>query len=294
MTHPHRARRFFAGLGLVLLVLVVGLFIANRLIPTWGSTPAEQAQALPGDDLFTQPVLVWNHAITIHAAPEQVWPWLIQMGDTRGGYYSYRYIEQAITAMAGVDVRGYYPNSNTVHPDWQSPAVGQGMLMDVLVLRDYQEGRYMVAGPKPGQEQAGLLWIWAIAPQADGTTRLLVHMRIQIPGMSGNKLVGAAMNLATFMMERKMMDGIKLHAEGGSEADWVQIAEALVWLAVLVIGIIAAAHFLKRQDWRLSLGVGLAAVVVLIVLVYLQPALWLRFVLALALAGGLVLDGRKR
>jgi hypothetical protein len=294
MTVHNRTRRFFAGLGLILLVLAIGFLIANRMIPTWGSTTAEQAQALPGDDIFSEPVLKWEHAITINATPEEIWPWLIQMGDTRAGYYSYRYIEKAITAMAGVDVTNYYPNTNTIHPEWQAPTIGQGMLMDILVLRDYQENQYLVAGPKAGQEDAGLLWIWGLAPQADGRTRLLVHMRIQMPGMGGNPIVGGALNLATFMMERKMMDGIKLHAEGRTEADWVQVAEALIWLAGLVIGLMSASRFITHPDWRLPLGIGMGAVVFLFVLVYLQPALWLRLVFLLALAGGLVIDSRQK
>lgn len=295
MTVHNRTRRFFTGLGLILLVLIVGFTAVNQLIPTWGSTPVEQSQALPGDDIFSEPVLKWEHAITINATPEEIWPWLIQMGDTRAGYYSYRYIEKAITAMAGVDVTNYYPSTNAIHPEWQAPAIGQGMLMDILVLRDYQENKYLVAGPKPGQEDGGLLWIWGLAPQVDGRTRLLVHMRIQIPGMGGNRLVGGALNLATFMMERKMMEGIKLHAEGRSEADWVQVAEALIWLAGLAIGLMAASRFITRPDWKLPLGIGLAAVVFLLILVYLQPALWLRMVVLLALAGSLVIDsGRMR
>jgi hypothetical protein len=293
MTRSVRFRRFLIGLGSVLLVLGAGFFAANRLIPTWGSTPAERAQVLPGDDLFADPVLKWEHAITIQAAQEAVWPWLIQMGDTRAGYYSYRYIEKGITALAGVDVTHYYPNTNTVHPEWQAPAGGQGMLMDVLTLRQFQANQYLVAGPKPGQEQGGLLWAWALAPQPDGTTRLLVHMRIQIPGMGRNKLVGGALNLATFMMERKMMEGIKLHAEGGTEADWVQIAEAILWLAALVIGLMAASRFITHAEWKAPLGIGLAAVMVLLALIYLQPALWLRLALVLALAGGLVVDSRQ-
>ncbi len=293
VTHP-RLRRFIVGLGLLLLVTGTCFVIASRLIPAWGSTPAEQTQTLPGDDLFSAPVLKWEHAITINASPEQVWPWIIQMGDTRAGYYSYRYIEKGITAMAGVDVARYYPNTNTIHTKWQSPAVGQEMLMDILVLRDYQANAYMVAGPKPDQEQAGLLWVWALSPQPDGRTRLLVHMRIQIPGMGGNRLVGAALNLATFMMERKMMEGIKLHVEGGTEADWVQVAEAILWFATLVIGLIAASRFITQNEWKLPLGIGLAAVLALFALVYLQPPLWLRLVLVVALVAGLLVDSRLR
>lgn len=287
-----RRSRFFKGLGLVVLVLAAAFFLINRAIPTWGSTPAETARILPGDDLFTEPVLHWQHAITIDAAPEEIWPWIIQMGDTRAGYYSYRYIEKGITALAGVDVSEYYPNTNTIQPQWQKPAPGQGMLMDILVLRDYRTGEYLVAGPPPGQEQGGLLWIWALAPQPDGKTRLLVHMQIQIPGMGGNRLMGAALNLATFMMERKMIEGIKLRAEGGTEAGWVQAAEALLWFAALGLGLAAARRFVTRTHWQLALAVGLAALLVLLALTYWQPALWLRLVLVLALAGGLYIDAR--
>jgi hypothetical protein len=290
MTIQEHRQRFFMGVGAVLIILCVGFGIANRLIPTWGSTPVEQTQALPGDDYFTHPILAWNHAMTIDASPEEVWPWIAQMGDTRGGYYSYRFIEKAITATAGVDVSGYYNNTNQVRPEWQSPSIGQPMLMEILVLRDYKAGQYLVAGPKPGADDAGLLWTWAITPTSDGRTRLLVHMRIQIPGVETNKAIGAALNLSTFMMERKMMDGIRLRSEGGAEADWVQVFEALVWFVVLGVGIGAARRFTTLTDWRLSITIGLACVVFLLVLVYLQPPLLMRSIAVLLLAGALIWD----
>jgi hypothetical protein len=292
MNTRHRARRFWIGLGLVLVVLAVGFGVANLMIPNWGSTPAELGQVLPGDELFTQPVMKWTHAITIDATPDEVWPWIIQMGDTRAGYYSYRFIEKAITAMAGKDVSTYYPNVNTIHPEWQTPPAGQGMIMDVLVLRDYRVNQYMVAGPNPEMGDAGLLWTWYLSPTTDGQTRLIVHLAIQIPEMAGNKPVEAALNLATFMMERKMMDGIKLHAEGGTEADWVQVVEALVWFLVLGIGLVAAQRCITQAEWKRPLWIGLAAVVVLFILTYLQPALWTRILVFVVLAGALVLDYR--
>ncbi len=292
MRNHSRARRFWTGFGLVLIVLVAGFGIANAQIPHWGSTPAEQAQSLPGDDVFSRPVLKWENAITIHAKPETVWPWLIQMGDNRAGYYSYRLVEKAITAMAGIDVSHYYPNTNTIHPEWQSPALGQTMLMEFLVLREFKPDQYLVAGPKPGAEEGGLLWTWALASTADGQTRLIVHMRIQLPGMGENKPVETALNLATFMMERKMMDGIKLRAEGGMEADWVQYAEAIVWFLALGIGLVAARRFMTRPEWKPPLVIGLAAVAMLFVITYLQPELWLRVVADVILVGALVWESR--
>lgn len=292
MTAIHRARRFWIGFGLMLVVLVTGFMTANALIPHWGSTPEERTVVLPGDEIFQNPVLRWKHAITIDAKPEEVWPWVIQMGDTRGGFYSYRLIEKAVTAMAGVDTALYYRNANEIHPEWQDPATGQGMILDTLVLRESRTNHYLVTAPRPEMSDGGLLWTWFLAPTVDGKTRLLVHMSIQIPGMEGSKAAGAAFNLATFMMERKMMEGIRLRAEGDTEADWVQYAEAFAWLLALGIGLIAAGRFLTRPEWKLSLAVGLAAILGLFAWTYLQPALWLRLGIDLALMGGLAWETR--
>jgi len=148
----------------------------------------------------------------------------------------------------------------------------------------------MVAGPKEENSEAGLLWTWAIRSLENGQTRLLVHMRIQLPGAESNQAIETALNLTTFMMERKMMDGIRLHAEGGTEADWVQIAEALIWFGVLAIGIVAAFRFMIKVEWELALCAGLGAVSTLFILVYLQPTLWLRMIIAMVLAGILCWD----
>jgi hypothetical protein len=191
-----------------------------------------------------------------------------------------------------VDTAAYYRNANEVHPEWQAPLVGQGMILDSLVLRDYKINQYLVAGPTPEMSDGGLLWTWFLEPAGEGRTRLLVHMSIQIPGMEGNRAVGAAFNLTTFMMERKMMDGIKLRAEGGTEADWVQYGEAFAWLLTLGIGLAAARRFLTRPAWKLPLAAGLLAVAALFAWTYLQPALWLRLAADMALIGGLAYEMR--
>ena len=62
----------------------------------WGATDAEVARALPGDELVPDAKISSTHAITIRAAPAEVWPWLVQLGQGRGGFYSYDWIEDAM------------------------------------------------------------------------------------------------------------------------------------------------------------------------------------------------------
>jgi hypothetical protein len=63
---------------------------------TYGSTPEERRMTLPGDDIVPNPQVVTNHAITIDADPEAVWPWLVQMGWHRAGWYTARWVDKLL------------------------------------------------------------------------------------------------------------------------------------------------------------------------------------------------------
>jgi hypothetical protein len=79
---------------------------------TWGATPEEVSRALPGDDLVTRPTFNATRAITIAAPPEEIWPWLIQVGLTRAGWYSYDILDNLGTAARGASS----PSSRTWPP----------------------------------------------------------------------------------------------------------------------------------------------------------------------------------
>jgi len=77
---------------------------------SWRATPAETKRALPGDELVPEPRIQITHAVTIAAPVERVWPWLAQIGQDRGGFYSYEWLEN----LAGCEMR----NADRVHPEW--------------------------------------------------------------------------------------------------------------------------------------------------------------------------------
>ncbi len=82
----------------------------------WGSDPADHALPLPGDRAARNPALELQHVVTIDAPPQEVWRWLVQIGQDRAGFYSYDWLERAF----GVDIH----NANEIRPEWQSRQAG--------------------------------------------------------------------------------------------------------------------------------------------------------------------------
>jgi hypothetical protein len=70
--------------------------VARPRINQWGATDQEHQATWPGDELVAQPSFVWTNAITIRAHAAQVWPWLVQLGQGRGGLYSYDWLENLV------------------------------------------------------------------------------------------------------------------------------------------------------------------------------------------------------
>ena len=82
-----------------------------------GATRAERRRRLPGDDLTLHPLAVTTHAATIDAPPARVWPWLVQMGWHRGGWYTARWVDRLLFP-------ANEPSADRLLPEWQGLAVG--------------------------------------------------------------------------------------------------------------------------------------------------------------------------
>ncbi|NJN16973.1 MAG: hypothetical protein HC822_12225 [Oscillochloris sp.] len=273
----------------VLVLLVPTLFtLAIPYIHTAGASRAEAALSLPGDDILTKPQLSWIHAISIDAPPEQVWPWIAQMGDRRGGFYSFTFIENRVGSITGAEnYQVVYRNAERIMPEWQNPQPGDPLIEGALKVSAVEPGRWLLAD-SVDPAALGWTWLWKLVPLDDGErTRLIVRMRIQTPAQISNPLMSVAFDAGGFVMEQRMLHGIKLRAEGGAEPAWAEGVEIGLWLAALICGLIAAGLFVALQDWLRPLAVALAALLVLFVLTFVQPALWVRLLCDLALVAGL-------
>ena len=281
--------RFLLGAAIALVVLLVGFAWIGASSLNWGSTREEMSRALPADELVPDPSLIWNHALTINAPAEAVYPWLVQIGDSRAAFYSITFIENAFCAMSG-ECR--YVNADRIHPEWQTPAKGvQGIIMDTMVIQDYQPGQYVLA-TTTDKLPLKWTWLWYVEPVNASSSRLTVRHRIAFPADAPQGLINAIFTTG-FVMERGMMLGIQARAQGVVPAPLEEPLGAVIWLLVFAMGVACAARFVRVVDGYHALGVGLEAVVVLFVLTYLQPPMILRFVLLLMVAAGLYIAFKR-
>jgi hypothetical protein len=260
-------------------VLLVAVFaLLPGWIHTWGATAEEVARTLPGDELTTAPVVSWTHAATIDAPPSAVWPWIAQLGDVRGGFYSYTFIEDRFQGEA------IYHNANEIVSQWQDPQPGQRMIDDMLAVHTVEPGRYLLAAKTDAD--LAWIWLWYLEPQEQNRARLIVRMYIQTPPELNNPVVTSVFDLGGFVMERRMIEGIVDRAEGRTDPSYSQVLEVILWLVALLAGLAAAVLFLIQPYWRWPLVVGVAAVLALLVFTFVQPSIWLRAVIDLALLAG--------
>lgn len=193
---------------------------------SWGATPEECAHTWPGDDYTPHSLGICTRAVTIHAAPEQIWPWIMQIGQDRAGYYSYTWLENLF--------RAEMSNTLFLVPEWQHRTVGDDLWMAAkhnyggrarMTIAYVEPFRSMVNVTYEDRESA-LNAGWApngswnfhlmpISSEASSTPLTRLVMRSVLPERMG--LVARAATLfwdpAHFVMERKMMLTIKKLAE---------------------------------------------------------------------------------
>jgi hypothetical protein len=173
----------------------------------WGASPREIAEALPGDELLPRAQYRSTRAITIDAPPEEVWPWLVQVGCRRAGFYSNDLLDNL-----------GHPSARSIVPELQGLEIGQWVPMspastpsDVTAFKVYSfEANRWLLWSKPDST-----WAWRLTPTADGGTRLVTRIHAardwKHPLMAILSVV--LMEFGDFAMLRRMLRGIKERAE---------------------------------------------------------------------------------
>ena len=198
----------FVGILAGLTVLaVIGIVALMPWMDRWGATSDEIATSLPGDEIVPLPRYTYNRVVTVNAAPEDIYPWLVQMGAERGGMYTYSWFETNI-------LRCELVNADRIHEEWQGLKVGDKVKM---CPGDWGPPAYEVALVMPnraivmGHQEKGRwsdIWQFVLVSQADGPTRLLARGRDTKTGT-----IWDVIRPGQFIMERGMLLGIKERVE---------------------------------------------------------------------------------
>ncbi len=255
--------------------------IARPLYLRWGATNAELATAFPGEELFPVVGARAIRGVTVAAPAGEVWPWVAQIGQDRGGFYSYEVLED----LAGCRM----PRATSVLPEHQDWRPEDQLLMYPKEELSGAGGARLVAhapgkhlmfasralGAPASAPEAGL-WGFVLRPLDDERTRLLAVSRSALETSAVAAGFGRAVfEPAHYVMERRMLLNLRTLAEGGTTSWWSELADVTLWTLTVVILLAALVAVIRRRYWYSALAVAVMAALVFQVLTLLQPPLWI-------------------
>jgi hypothetical protein len=189
--------------------LTLGLaywFPVRRWFSRWGTSPDELARAMPGDAVIANPTHTATQTVTVNAPPDEVWPWLVQIGHQRGGLYSYDWLDRLFGFLDR-------PSATRILPEFQQLAVGDKILLgrEELTVVVLEPLRALALS----YQARGMEWVWqfGLYPLDNKRTRLVSRGTERVPNTAASWLFMRMMEPASFVMTRRMLLGIKERAE---------------------------------------------------------------------------------
>jgi hypothetical protein len=205
----HAPTRRRIGHGIIDALRGVPLFATAPLYRhwhmRWGATETEVGAWMPGDEIVPDAPFNATRAITIEAPPERVWPWIVQLGYGRAGFYTYDLLDNA-----------GYDSAEQILPEFQHVRVGDWVPMAKKVnettahrVRAFETNEWLLWA-KPDST-----WSWRLVPLTGGRTRVITRLKQHVdwtsPGMAVVTVV--LMEFGDFPMMRRVLKGIKARAE---------------------------------------------------------------------------------
>jgi hypothetical protein len=204
---PTRERRI--GRAVLGALSGVPLFVTAPLIRSWhtrwGATKAEVAGPMPGDEIVPKASFNATRAITIDAPPARVWPWIVQMGYRRAGFYTYALLDNA-----------GYESADRILPEYQDPKAGDWMPMSRKVnqttafkVKAFERNQWLI------WEKPDSTWSWKLVPLDGDRTRLITRLKQRYAWESPASAISALVLLefGDFAMIRRVLKGIRARAE---------------------------------------------------------------------------------
>jgi hypothetical protein len=200
-------KRWIVGAGVA--AGAVGAYIAyiRPRQMNWGATPEESARTFPYDELVPNPTWSSTRALTVAATPEQIWPWLVQVGWGRAGWYGYDWADN-----------GFKPSSWEIMPEHQHLEIGTKFPMSpwtAMYCRDFEAPRWMLLrmGNAEGTTDIGT-FLYYLDPIDEGRTRLIIRMRDKYRWLNPPVLaMQLAVDVGDIFFQWAHLQGVKARAE---------------------------------------------------------------------------------
>jgi hypothetical protein len=246
----------------LLAALASYTFLVRPWFLHWGAEGRDRTRPLLGDDAWIGGAVTGTRAVTVDAPPEKIWPWLVQIGQERAGFYSYTWLEN----LALADIH----NTLEIRPEWQARqakdfvrAAKRGYLFGLIKEKERGSIGWPVSFVAPGQAMTLRNWgTFAAEPYGEGRARFLIRSRGEpLPGVLG-RLVGFwVLDPAHFIMEKKMMTEIKRLAEGRPGPPAWRKAAATAGFAAAAVGSALVIVSKRRKRFWLLLPAAAAALI---------------------------------
>jgi hypothetical protein len=174
----------------------------------WGATDEELDRAMPGDADVLMPSFDATRGVTVHAPPEAIYPWIVQIGMTRAGWYSYDLLDNLGR-----------PSARQLLPEHQHIDVGQLIPMSPdgkygIYVKDFRENEWILWNDQEGDTT----WFWGLYPEGENRTRLVTRVRMKYHWNSPAALFNLLVEFADLPMMRQCLLGIKERAEARMSA----------------------------------------------------------------------------
>jgi hypothetical protein len=172
----------------------------------WGATDAEVAAPMPGDELVPSAPFWATRAVTIDAPPSEVWPWLVQVGFGRAGFYSYDWADNLGRRSARV-----------LLPEYQSPRPGD-VAAPMASSIDERTASTVVMAEEPHVlvwAKPDSTWAWRLTEDA-GRTRLVTRLKARYQAGLFLPVTVLLMEVGDFPMMRRMLLGLSERAHAAA------------------------------------------------------------------------------
>ena len=270
------------------IIMAAYIFIARPYQLQWGATTVEINRAMPGDERRGTPAFLATRAITIEATPEHIWPWLIQMGYGRAGFYGYDILEN-LGSGSGIN------SSDRILSEYQNFKVGDEVPISwaaKLYFYEIEPNNYLVWSEDKGDTPGA--FTWALYPIDESHTRLVSRIGWDFHWSEPDLLLlDFFTEFTDHLAVREILQGVKGRVEGHPEVFAANTIEFAVYLVLLLLFAFTQFFLLLRPLTLKNWGMGLVSGVAWLITWYAPIPVWIGGILGLLIIIELVRTSKE-